>query len=77
MERFDRQSPEYRESVLPSACLKRVAIEAGVGALWHKYVGPQGRILSIERFGLSAPFSVAMKELGMTADAVVAAARAL
>jgi transketolase len=77
MERFDRQSAEYRENVLPSACQKRVAIEAGVGALWHKYVGPQGRILSIERFGLSAPFSVAMKELGMTADAVVAAARAL
>lgn len=77
MERFDKQAPEYRESVLPAACQKRVAIEAGVTALWHKYVGPQGQIIGIDRFGLSAPFAVVMKELGITADAVVAAAQKL
>ena len=75
MERFDRQSRSYRDSVLPPSCEKRIAIEAGVSALWHRYVGPQGRILGIDRFGLSAPFQVVMKELGMTAEAVIAAAR--
>ena len=58
-------------------CQKRVAIEAGVPDLWHQHVGPQGRILGISRFGLSAPFQQAMHELGMTAEAVVAAARGL
>jgi transketolase len=77
MERFDRQPKAYRDSILPPYCEKRVSIEAGVTDLWHKYVGPQGRILGIDRFGLSAPFGVVMKELGMTADAVVAAAREL
>jgi transketolase len=76
-ERFDRQSAEYRESVLPSSCRRRVAIEAGVSGLWYKYVGLDGRVVAIDRFGLSAPGNVAMKELGMTADDVVAAARAL
>lgn len=77
MERFDRQSAEYREEVLPAACRRRVSIEAGVTALWHKYVGPEGKTLGIDRFGLSAPGGTAMKELGITAEAVIAAARAL
>ncbi len=77
MEIFDRQAQDYRDSVLPPSCVKRVSIEAGVGALWHKYVGSQGRILGIDRFGLSAPYQQAMQELGMTADAVLAAARGL
>jgi transketolase len=72
---FNRQSPEYREGILPSSCRKRVAIEAGVGALWRQYVGLEGKIVSIERFGLSAPAPLVFKELGITADAVVAAAR--
>ncbi|MBI2516972.1 MAG: transketolase [Opitutae bacterium] len=75
--RFDAQSQEYRDSVLPPACRKRVAIEAGVTGLWHKYVGLDGRVVGIDRFGLSAPGSIAMKELGITAEAVVAAAKAL
>src|SRR5690606_33268301 len=54
-ERFDRQSPEYRESVLPAACTKRIAIEAGVTGLWWKYVGLGGKVVGIDRFGLSAP----------------------
>ncbi len=72
-ERFDRQAPEYKESVLPKACTNRVAIEAGVTALWWKYVGTEGQVLGIDRFGISAPGNTVMKELGMTADHVVAA----
>lgn len=77
MERFDRQSADYRESVLPVACQKRVSIEAGVTHLWHKYVSAQGAILGIDRFGISAPGDTVMAELGMTADDVVNAARGL
>jgi len=77
MERFDDQPQEYRDEVLPPFCQKRVSIEAGVSNPWHKYVGPEGRIIGIDRFGLSAPFGEVMQELGITAAAVVAAARAL
>jgi transketolase len=71
MERFDRQSDEYRESILPAACTKRVAIEAGVSALWYKYVGSAGTVIGIDRFGISAPGNIVMSELGMTAENVV------
>jgi transketolase len=74
-ERFERQSAEYRESVLPKACTKRVSIEAGVTDLWWKYVGTEGKALGIDRFGISAPGDVVMKELGMTKEDVVAAAQ--
>jgi transketolase len=74
-ELFDRQSAEYRESVLPAACTKRIAIEAGVTGLWWKYVGTQGKVLGIDRFGMSAPGNTAMKELGMTQEHVIAAAK--
>ncbi len=73
-ERFDSQSAEYRESVLPAACTARVAIDAGISALWWKYVGTQGRIIAIDRFGISAPGDIVMKELGINVDAVVEAA---
>jgi transketolase len=73
-ERFDRQTQAYRDEVLPPSCTKRVAIEAGVSALWWKYVGTAGKVLGIDRFGISAPGNIVMKELGMTADAVVKAA---
>ncbi len=75
--RFDAQSKEYRESVLPSSCRNRVAIEAGVTGLWAKYVGLDGKTIGIDRFGLSAPGNIAMKELGITTEAVVAAAKSL
>jgi transketolase len=75
--RFDAQSKDYRESVLPSSCRKRVAIEAGVTGLWSKYVGLDGKVIGIDRFGLSAPGNIAMKELGITTEAVVAAAKSL
>ena len=77
MERFNRQSIEYREEILPSTCLRRVAIEAGVTVLWRQYVGLQGKVIGIDRFGISAPGGIAMKELGITAEAVIAAARSL
>ena len=76
-ERFDRQPESYRKEVLPPTCTRRVAIEAGVSGLWHKYVGLEGRVLGIDRFGLSAPGNTVMEELGMTAGAVVAATKEL
>ena len=77
MERFDRQSDEYRASVLPSSCTRRVAIEAGVSPLWVKYTGFEGKVLGIDRFGISAPGDIVMAELGMTADHVIKAAQSL
>jgi len=74
-ERFERQSPEYRESVLPKACTKRISIEAGVTDLWWKYVGTEGKVLGIDRFGMSAPGDVVFKELGISKDHLVAAAK--
>jgi len=73
-ERFDRQSAEYIESVLPSAGTARVAVEAGVSATWGKYLGFQGKAVCIDRFGMSAPGNTIMAELGMTAKNVVAVA---
>ncbi len=74
-ERFERQSPEYRESVLPKAVTKRISIEAGVTDLWWKYVGTEGKAIGIDRFGMSAPGDVVFKELGITKDHVIAAAK--
>lgn len=74
-ERFDRQSAAYREEVLPKSCKKRIAIEAGVSGLWWKYVGDEGQVIGIDRFGISAPGDTVMKELRMTADDVVKAAK--
>ena len=75
--RFERQAPEYREEVLPNACRRRVAIEASVTSTWGRYVGLDGVAIGIDRFGLSAPGDQAMKELGITADHVVSAAKSL
>jgi len=72
--RFDRQSPAYQEEVLPAACTRRVAVEAGVSGLWWKYLGLHGKVVAIDRFGISAPGDTAMAELGLTTGAVVAAA---
>jgi transketolase len=74
-ELFDRQGSAYRENVLPASCSHRIAIEAGVTGLWWKYVGTHGQVLGIDRFGISAPGDTVMKELGMTKDHVIAAAR--
>ncbi len=76
-ERFDRQPAGYRDEVLPPECQQRVAMEAGVTGLWHKYVGDKGRIFGIERFGLSAPGDLVMEQFGITAAALVAAVEEL
>lgn len=77
LERFDRQSCEYKASVLPATCTKRIAIEAGVSAPWYKYTGLDGDVLAIDRFGISAPGDVVMEKLGMSAGHVVVAAKNL
>lgn len=69
MELFERQSDDYKESVLPSSCTKRVAMEAGVSALWYKYAS---KVVGVDRFGMSAPGDTVMKELGMTAENLAA-----
>ncbi|NOX98646.1 MAG: transketolase, partial [Verrucomicrobia bacterium] len=75
MERFDRQPADYQESILPASCTRRVAIEAGVSGLWYKYVGTEGKVIGIDRFGISAPGSVIMEEMGITTEAVVTAVK--
>ncbi len=74
-ERFDRQSEEYREEVLPKSCRRRVAIEAGVPEAWYQYVGLDGKVIGLHRFGMSAPGAQVMKELGIDAQHVVEAAQ--
>uniref|UniRef100_A0A0G4GMM2 transketolase n=1 Tax=Chromera velia CCMP2878 TaxID=1169474 RepID=A0A0G4GMM2_9ALVE len=71
LERFDRQSQAYKDSVLPPSMRNRFAIEAGVTGLWYKYVGMDGYVVGVDRFGFSAPGDIVMKELGMTADNLV------
>lgn len=74
-ERFDRQSAEYIESVLPSGCAKRIAVEAGVSSTWGKYVGLSGKTVCIDRFGMSAPGDTTMEQLGMSAENIVKVAK--
>ena len=76
-ERFERQSAEYKESVLPAACRKRVSIEAGVSDPWFRYVGLDGRTVAVDRFGLSAPGNIVMEQLGITAAHLVEVAKQL
>ncbi|MDG1139797.1 MAG: transketolase [Opitutales bacterium] len=71
MERFDRQDDTYRESVLPNKCRNRLAVEAGVSDLWRKYVGLDGVVVGIDRFGISAPGDTVLKELGISVENVV------
>ena len=63
-ERFDRESAEYKEEVLPKSCRRRVAIEASVPVTWAEYVGLDGATIGINRFGMSAPGATVMKECG-------------
>ncbi|MFK7731354.1 MAG: transketolase [Pseudomonadales bacterium] len=72
-ELFAQQDESYRESVLPSSVRSRVAVEAGHGDFWRKFVGLDGRIISIDRFGESAPGDELMKEFGFTSENVMGA----
>ncbi len=74
---FDRQPAEYRESVLPNAVRKRVAVEAGVTGFWRQYVGLDGAVIGIDTFGASAPAEVLYPYFGITAEKVVEAAKSL
>ena len=76
-ERFESQSAEYKESVLPKSCRKRVSIEAGISDPWFRYVGMDGKTVSIDRFGLSAPGNIVMEQLGITAANLVEVAKSL
>jgi transketolase len=71
---FDRQDPVYRESVLPTGS-RRVAVEAGVSDAWRKYVGLEGAVVGLDRFGESAPGGELFKFFGITAEAVAAAVK--
>lgn len=75
-ELFDEQDAAYRESVLPASIAARVAVEAGVVQGWEKYLGPGGRFVGLDRYGASAPAETVYEKLGITADHVVAAAKA-
>ncbi|MDH5648501.1 MAG: transketolase [Gammaproteobacteria bacterium] len=70
---FDAQDQAYRESVLPSSVTARVAVEAGVTGFWAKYVGLNGRVIGIDRFGESAPAGELFKHFGFTVESVVKA----
>jgi transketolase len=74
---FDRQDAAYRESVLPDACRKRIAVEAGVTDFWRKYVGLDGAVVGIDSFGASAPIEAVMPHFGFTVEHVVAMAQSL
>ena len=74
---FDAQSSDYKESVLPAAVTRRVAVEAGIADYWYKYVGLNGKIVGMHTFGESAPAELLFQEFGFTVENVVAQAESL
>jgi transketolase len=74
-ELFEKQEASYRQGVLPADVRARVAVEAGVGQGWERYVGLEGRILSLERFGASAPYQVLYQKFGFTVENIIALVR--
>jgi transketolase len=75
--RFERQPADYRDRVLPPAIKARVAVEAGVTTGWQKWVGAEGEIVGVERFGASAPYKVIYQHLGLTPEHIAERALAL
>jgi transketolase len=71
-DRFEVQSAEYKESVIPKSVKKRVAIEMASTLGWERYTGDEGTVIGIDRFGASAPGELVMKEYGFTVENVVA-----
>jgi transketolase len=76
-ELFEKQSKEYRDSVLPPDVKARVAVEAGIELGWHKWIGDKGTFIGMSSFGASAPFRTCFEKFGITTDAVIAAAKKL
>jgi transketolase len=74
-ELFEEQDEHYQNAILPKADQKRLVVEAGSSFGWHKYMGSEGAMISIERFGVSAPGNIAMEKFGYTVDNVVAEAK--
>ncbi|AFT68087.1 transketolase [Cycloclasticus sp. P1] len=74
---FDRQDMAYKESILPASVTARVAIEAGSTSLWYKYVGLQGAVIGLDRFGESAPAKELFEYFGITVEKLVEAAKNL
>jgi transketolase len=74
MEIFNRQPKEYQQSVLPPTITKRLAVEAAAPMSWYRYVGLDGEVIGIERFGASAPYKTLMEKFGLTAENVTARA---
>jgi transketolase len=74
-EAFEAQDAAYRESVLPAAAKKRVAVEIGVSLGWERWAGDEGAIVALDHFGTSAPAGTILEEFGFTADAVAAVGR--
>ena len=75
MDWFQEQDAEYIESVLPAAVTARVSVEAGIAMPWYRFLGTQGRAVSLEHFGASADYQTLFEKFGITTDAVVAAAK--
>lgn len=76
-DRFEQQSQDYKDSVLPRSVKKRLGIEMGASLGWHKYTGDEGDVLAIDQFGASAPGEKIMEEYGFNVDHVVARVKAL
>ncbi|MGF1517148.1 MAG: transketolase [Nodosilinea sp.] len=76
-ELFDAQDAAYQESVLPKAVTKRLAVEAGITMGWCRYVGAEGDVIGVDRFGASAPGGLVMEKFGFTVENVVSKAKAL
>jgi transketolase len=76
-ELFDAQDAAYQESVLPKAVTKRLAVEAGISMGWCRYVGAEGDVIGVDRFGASAPGGLVMEKFGFTVENVVSKSKAL
>jgi transketolase len=77
MELFEAQSQEYRDEVLPREVSARLAVEPGASMSWWKWVGSDGDVLGLDRFGASAPGATVLRELGFTAENIALRARAV
>ena len=68
---FDQQSDEYKESILPRSIRKRLGVEMGTDFGWYKYVGLDGKMISVNQYGTSAPANVVIPNYGFTVDNIV------
>jgi len=76
-ELFEAQTPEYKESVLPKAVTRRVAVEAGIHMGWERYTTSSGKFVGVDKFGASAPYQRILKEYGLTTEHVLEVAKSL